>query len=151
MNLRKSKGYKKRTRTQLSDTARFCPHTPHATCEELRDRRISPSPSIIFPQTFLSLAINLYRLFTASAVLSRKDKDLPMKKETLLSRCSKPEHMHPYFGVVKTVIIPELDPVPQDISGKDNPIFVLHQRQNKDSSLQISVKLSWLLKSNLEH
>jgi hypothetical protein len=59
--------------------------------------------------------------------------------------------MHPYFGVVKTVIITELAPVLQDISGKDNPIFVLHQRQNKDSSLQISVKLSWLLKINLEH
>jgi hypothetical protein len=52
--------------------------------------------------------------------------------------------------VVKTVIITELVPVLEDISGKDNPIFVLHQRQNKDSSLQISVKLSWLLKSNLE-
>jgi hypothetical protein len=59
--------------------------------------------------------------------------------------------MHPQFGVVKTVIITELVPVLEDISGKDNPIFVLHQRQSKDSSLQISVKLSWLLKSNLEH
>jgi hypothetical protein len=59
--------------------------------------------------------------------------------------------MHPYFGVVKTVIITELDQVLQNISGKDNPILVLHQRQNKDSSLQISVKLSWLLKSKLAH
>lgn len=73
------------------------------------------------------------------------------EERTLLSRCSKPEHMHPYFGVVKTVIITELAPVLQDISGKYNPIFVLHRRQHKDSSLQISVKLSWLLKSNLEH
>jgi hypothetical protein len=53
--------------------------------------------------------------------------------------------------VVKTVIITELVPVPEDITGKDIPIFVLYQRQNKDSSLQISVKLPWLLKSNLEH
>jgi hypothetical protein len=125
MNLRKCKGYKKRTRTQLSDTARFFPHTPHATSEELRDRRISPSPSIphIFPQTFLPLAINLYRLFTASGVLSRDGQGFSNEEKTLLSRCSKREHMHPYFGVVKTVIITELTLVLQDISGKDNPMF----------------------------